>query len=115
MTSSGSPEGVREHVQSARGTPYMNVHNGRSVSLLGIGMVVGAVIGAGVALMVAPRSGTETRRQIGRGIGRLRGKRGVWGQLGRELRRAASAKRKTMEIEAKRREIALRRAEAGKA
>ena len=113
MTASGNPEGAREHVQSPRGTPYKNVRDARSVSLLGVGMIVGAVIGAGVAMLVAPRSGAETRRQIGRGVGRLRGKRGVWGQLGRELRRAASAKRKAMQIEAKRREIALRRAESG--
>ncbi len=114
MTGSDNPEGVQKRVQSARGRPYRNVNDGRSVSLLGIGMVVGAVIGAGVAMLVSPRSGPDTRRQISRRVGRLRAGRGVWGRLGRELRRAAAAKRKAMEIDAKRREIALRRAEAGK-
>lgn len=114
MTASGNPEDVHKRVQSPRGRPYRNVTDGRSVSLLGIGMIVGAVIGAGVAMLVAPRSGPDTRRQISRRVGGLRAGRGVWGRLGKELRRAAAAKRKAMEIEAKRREIALRRAETGK-
>lgn len=114
MTASGNPEGVQQRVQSARGRPYKNVNDARSVSMLGIGMVVGAVIGAGIAMLVAPRSGPDTRREISRRVGRLRSGRGVWGKLGHELRRAAAAKRKEMEIDANRREIALRRAEAGK-
>jgi gas vesicle protein len=83
--------------------------------MLGIGMVVGAVIGAGIAMLVAPRSGPDTRRQISRRVNRLRAGRGVWGRLGRELRRAAAARRKEMEIDARRREIALRKAETGSA
>ncbi|HEU5050403.1 MAG TPA: YtxH domain-containing protein, partial [Gemmatimonadales bacterium] len=30
------------------------------------GVILGAIIGAGIALLVAPRSGEETRRQISR-------------------------------------------------
>jgi gas vesicle protein len=113
MTESGNPEGVQNAARTPRGRPYRNIPETRSVSMLGIGMVVGAVIGAGIAMLVAPRSGSDTRRQIGRRVGRLRAGRGVWGKLGRELRRAAAARRKEMEIEAKRREIALRKAESG--
>jgi len=110
MTSSGKPEGVREHVRSPRGRPYQNVRDARSVSMLGVGMIIGAVVGAGIALLVAPKSGPETRRQIGRGLGKLRSGRGVWSKLGRELKRAAAAKRKEMLIESKRREVAIRAA-----
>lgn len=81
--------------------------------MLGIGMVIGAVIGAGVAFLVAPESGAETRRRLGRRAGKLRGDRGVWTKLGRELKRAAAAKRKAMEFEAKRNEIAAREAAKG--
>ena len=113
MTASGKPEDVRERVQTPRGRPYRNVKDARSISMLDIGMVVGTVIGAGIALLVAPRSGPDTRRQITRRVDRLRAGRGVWGRLGRELRRAAAAKRKSVEIEARRREIAFRRAGTG--
>ena len=113
MSSSGNPEGVQDRVRAPQGRPYQTVRDARSVSMLGIGMVIGAVVGAGIAVLVAPRSGPETRRQITRRIGSIRSRKGVWGKLGRELRRAAAAKRKEMEIEAKRREIAIRNASAG--
>jgi gas vesicle protein len=79
--------------------------------MLGIGMVVGAIIGAGIAILVAPESGAETRRRLSRRAGKLRGNRGVWNRLGRELRRAAAAKRKTMDLAARRKEIAERNAD----
>lgn len=80
--------------------------------MLGVGMVIGTVIGVGIALLVAPQSGAATRRRLAGGADRLRGGRGVWTRLGRELKRAAIAKRKTMELEAKRKEIAVRDASA---
>ena len=113
MTSSGNPE-PGDQSTAPRGKPYRNVRDARSVSMLGVGMVIGAVIGAGIALLVAPASGHETRRLISRRAGGLRGKPGVWGKLGRELRKAAAAKRKVMEVEARQREVALRRAEAAR-
>lgn len=76
--------------------------------MLGVGMVIGTVIGAGIALLVAPQSGAGTRRRLADRAERLRGGRGVWTRLGRELKRAAIAKRKTVELEAKRKEIAVR-------
>lgn len=78
-------------------------------------MVIGAVLGTGIALLVAPQSGAETRRVIARRAGKLRlGRRaGVWAKLGRELRRAAAAKRKSMEMEARRHEIEARRTARG--
>jgi gas vesicle protein len=110
MTAADDPEGLPESSPRPRGRPYRNVTNVRSVSILGVGMVIGAVIGTGVALLVAPQSGAETRRLISRRAVRLRRRGGVWSKLGRELGRAAAAKRKSIEMEAKRREIVARRA-----
>jgi gas vesicle protein len=70
--------------------------------MLGVGMIVGAVIGAGIALLVAPGSGADTRRSLSRGVDRIRGGRSVWRKLGRELQKAARAKQKAMAIEQKR-------------
>ena len=81
--------------------------------MLGVGMVIGTVIGASIALLVAPESGTETRRRISTRAGRLASGAGVWTKLGRELRRAAAAKRKSLEAEAKRNEIEATRAARG--
>ena len=113
MTASQSREGGREPARSAKGRPYKNVPDTRGVSMLGIGMVVGAVIGAGIALLVAPQSGARTRRDLSRRAESIRGGRGVWTRLGRELQRAAAAKRKSLEIEAKRKEIAAREGGTG--
>ena len=43
------------------------------VSTLVTGLLLGAVIGAGLALLTAPESGRKTRRRIRRTTGRLRG------------------------------------------
>lgn len=80
-----------------RGKSYKTIPGVRSVSLLGVGMVIGAVIGAGVTLLVAPRSGRQTRELLGYQAGRLRRDSSVWLKLGKELRRAAAAKRKQLE------------------
>lgn len=60
-------------------------------------MVIGAVVGAGVTLLVAPHSGRQTRELLSYRAGRLRRDSGVWLKLGKELRRAAAAKRKQLE------------------
>ncbi|MGK2961610.1 MAG: YtxH domain-containing protein [Gemmatimonadaceae bacterium] len=83
------------------------------MSLLGVGMIVGTVIGAGVALLLAPDSGYQTRRSIKRRVGGIRPGRGVWARLGKELRRAAAAKRKSLEMEARRNEVLLHKAKVG--
>ena len=111
MIAADTPEGGREPGRRPRGRSYQNVNSARTVSTLGVGMVIGAVLGAGIALLVAPQAGSDARRSITRKVDRLRGRRGVWGRLGRELRRAAAAKQKAMAIEAKRREIASRATE----
>ena len=77
--------------------------------MLGLGMIIGAVIGAGITLLVAPQSGSETRRTLSRTASRLNKGAGVWTKLGKELKRAAHAKRKSLELEAKRNEIETRK------
>lgn len=91
--------GSRQPARKPRGKSYKSIPNVRSVSLLGVGMVIGAVVGAGVTLLVAPRSGRQTRELLSYRAGRLRRDSGVWLKLGKELRRAAAAKRKQLERE----------------
>lgn len=80
-----------------RGKPYKSVVNAQSVSALGVGMVIGAVVGAGVALLVAPRTGREIRALLGSRAGKVTRGPGVWYKLGKELKRAAAVKRKQLE------------------
>lgn len=96
-TAENQGAGSRQPARKPRGKSYKSVPNIRSVSLLGVGMVIGAVVGAGVTLLVAPRSGRETRDMLGYRARRLRSGSGVWFKLGKELRRAAVAKRKQLE------------------
>ena len=50
--------------------PIHHEHAGAGPVLMGF--VVGAAVGAGIALLVAPASGAETRRSIGRVANRVR-------------------------------------------
>ena len=49
---------------------YSGESNGSSMFLLGA--IAGAVVGAGVALLVAPKSGAETREDLTAGYASLR-------------------------------------------
>ncbi len=116
MTSADMSEPDQETATSVTkpsGQPYRNVRDIRSVSILGVGIIVGTVIGASVALLLAPDSGYGTRLAIKRRVGGIRAGRGAWAKLGRELRRAAAAKRKSLEVEARRKEVLLHKAKAG--
>src|SRR3982750_1282748 len=107
MTAPESAEGRRQTARKPRGRPYRTVpppNAARSVSMLGIGMVIGAVLGAGIALLVAPGSGADTRKLLSRNASRFSKGAGVWNKLGKELRRAAQAKRRSLELEAQRNE-----------
>lgn len=115
MSAAEKPEGRREPARRPRGKPYKNVPDARSAGMLGVGMIIGAVLGAGIALLVAPQAGWETRRSLTSRARRMRGDANAWTRLGRELKRAARAKRKSLELEAKRREIETKRAAQGEA
>ena len=115
MSAADNSEVRSEPARRPRGKPYKRVADPRSVSTLGVGMVIGAVLGAGIALLMAPQAGWETRRTLTSRARRIRGGASSWTKLGRELRRAAHAKRKTLELEAKRNEIETKRAARGAA
>ena len=113
MTAADDREGVREPARRPRGRPYRNVPDARSAGMLGVGMIIGAVLGAGIALLMAPQAGRETRRTIARRARSMGAGAGAWTKLGRELRKAAHAKRKSLELQAKRNEIETKRAARG--
>ena len=113
MSAAKATEGARGPQRRPRGKPYKNVPDTKSAGMLGVGMIIGAVLGAGIALLVAPEAGWETRRRLGRKARSISSGDGAWTKLGRELRRAARAKRKSLDAEAKRNEIEAKRAAAG--
>jgi gas vesicle protein len=100
----------------ATGSSYRRVVDPHSASLLGVGLIVGVAIGAGVAMLFAPQSGKETRKMLRGRVRRIRGETRVWERLGKELKRAASLKRKEIELARKTAELERERrnAEAGK-
>lgn len=86
------------------GKPYKSVPDAHSMSALGLGLVVGVVLGAGVALLLAPQTGRNARAAISRRVRRARGEPvGTWDRLGRELKRAATLKLKERELASARR------------
>ncbi len=97
-TSSGAdaprPRSVPKPKTRSAGSPYRNVPDKRAISMLGVGMLIGVAIGAGVALLAAPQSGLDTRDNIRDRIRHLRGTDRPWDKLARELRRAAAVRRK---------------------
>lgn len=113
MSAAGNSEGARGPARKPRGKPYKNVPDTHSTGMLGVGMIIGAVLGAGVALLVAPQAGWETRRSLRRRANVITSGDGAWTKLGRELKKAARAKRKALESQAKREEIETKRAAAG--
>ena len=95
MPSSDDAATDSEPIVHASGSPYRNVPDSRSVSMLGLGMVIGVAIGAGIALLTAPRSGEEMRDSIRDRVRHIRGKDDAWSKLQRELKRAMKVRRRT--------------------
>src|SRR5262245_64028438 len=68
-----------------------------------VSFVVGAAIGAGIALLVAPSSGAETRRRLGENLARTKNRinglssnvRGRLGELKEDVARAVETGRQT--------------------
>lgn len=71
---------------AARGRPFAREFDLRGWGAVGSGVAIGALLGAGLALILAPRSGADTRRALGR-VRRRAGHRAVdvWAELGDEL------------------------------
>ena len=110
MIAADEKEGAEAPRRRPRGRPYRNVPDAKSAGMLGVGMIIGAVLGAGIALLLAPQAGRETRRSLARRAGSLGRGAGAWRSLGRELRKAAKAKRRSLEMEAKLHEAQAKRA-----
>jgi hypothetical protein len=70
------------------GESYEEERDWRGAGVLGLGIIAGALVGAGVALLLAPQSGEETREEIV-SRARLLGARADegWDDLRDELRR----------------------------
>jgi len=83
-------EVARRNPAAPRGMPSRN-----SPAIFAAGIAVGIAVGAGVALLIAPQSGADTRRLIARRGRRLgRRSRDAWGDLAYELKSAAKRRRK---------------------
>jgi gas vesicle protein len=78
----------------AAGSPYRNVPDKGAISMLGVGILVGVAIGAGVAMLATPLSGEDVRDSIRYRIRHLRGRDRPWDKLARELRRASALRRR---------------------
>ncbi|MCI0435446.1 MAG: YtxH domain-containing protein [Gemmatimonadetes bacterium] len=64
-----------------------------------VGVLVGSVIGAGVALLVAPQSGKRTRRQLLKAVSTARESAGErWDDLSDDVRTAVEAGRKRIRV-----------------
>ena len=78
--------------QRPRGKSYRRTVDWEHVGLLGAGLLVGALVGAGAALLLAPQSGSETRTAIRRRARFARHRASdAWAELADEL--AAVARR----------------------
>ena len=74
-----------------------------SATLFAAGVALGVVVGAGVALLVAPNSGYETRQAIARRGRRVsRRSRDAWDDLRDELRQAVRNKRRSWRLKRQR-------------
>jgi YtxH-like protein len=89
------PSGHSRSVRSARRSKSYT-DDGRRAPVFMAGLAVGLAVGAGVALLFAPRTGSEARHAIGRMTGRL-GRRGhdAWDDLGDEFRRYRRYRRRS--------------------
>jgi hypothetical protein len=63
---SGGRDDLEPLVERPRGRSYRRAVDWEHVGLVGAGLLVGALIGAGTALLLAPQSGHKTRGDIGR-------------------------------------------------
>ena len=79
-------------VRRPRGSSFRRTVDWERVGLVGAGLLIGAVVGAGAALLLAPGSGQETRTAIRRKARFTQQRAGdAWGDLAAEL--AAVARR----------------------
>lgn len=86
-----------ETLSKARGRPFAREADWRSVALVGAGIAAGAVLGAGIALLMAPQSGAHTRLALTREFRRRRPwQTSPWERLGDELKKAARRRNRAL-------------------
>ena len=96
MTSDASHLDELEH-EEARGESYEESTDWGRIGIFAAGLAAGLTIGAGVALLLAPASGVETREFLSDRARFLRGRADDgWDDLRDELRWLARRGRKTM-------------------
>jgi hypothetical protein len=79
-------------IDRPRGSPYRRAVDWEHIGLVGAGLLLGALVGAGAALLMAPHSGEETRTILRRKARFARHRAGdAWDDLAGEL--AAVARR----------------------
>lgn len=95
-----SRDPLSDDPHAARRAAALDAANGEDrsrVAAFGAGVAVGALLGAGLALLLAPQSGKATRAMITTGARRLPARaRDSWEDLGDELRTALRRRRKTI-------------------
>ena len=94
MIPTGSKSKVDVSVPPARpeGLPFEKVPDWNNIGLFTAGILLGGVLGATVALLIAPGSGEETRGRLSSRFGREGDddEDGLWDELAAELERAAA-------------------------
>ena len=80
-----------------RGAPYAEEHDWGKIGGFGAGIVIGALLGAGVALFLAPQTGRALRAGLSRGAHRMRSRADdAFDELRDELRIAARRARRRL-------------------
>jgi hypothetical protein len=93
------PSGLAKPGAPSRASSVPTTSGGDSSAIVFVaGVALGLAVGAGVALLLAPQSGEDTRRSLVRG-GRALTSRGhdAWDDLRDELRRAVRRRRRGKE------------------
>jgi gas vesicle protein len=81
--------------EDARGDRMDSEGGSSGLRTFGAGLLIGALVGAGIALLVAPSSGEETRRMISRRARRLAADaRDRYDEARHELRQARERRRR---------------------
>ncbi|HEU4629097.1 MAG TPA: hypothetical protein VFS08_05105 [Gemmatimonadaceae bacterium] len=90
-------EGGGATTPASRGRPFTRDVDWPRFGAAGAGLALGTLLGAGLALLLAPHSGADTRRMLRR-AGRRTAVRAsdVWDDLGEELRHATYRSRKRL-------------------
>lgn len=90
ISHSPPPKPRSEAKSKVRGRSFTRLADWHTVALVTAGIAAGAVLGAGIALLMAPQSGAHTRLALSQELRRRRPWRtGPWDALGEELHKAA--------------------------